>query len=192
MTAGADAWNVVQIAELIRASEAVLLGALRILDVDARATMPRHATWVLSAAELDDLRTMVFEHAEFAERLRLIAEQLPARELLAVYDDVAAGAAAALADGILDPTTVRLAAGALGIRQGCAALADALVSTDVRSAWSELTVAALLNAFRDVDQAVVTHLINESGVDPVLTWAAADDETIRRVVVVLRSYAEQA
>lgn len=186
MTARAEAWNVVQIAELVRASESGLLHALHILDVDARVTMPRQATWSMSAASLDDLRTLLFEHAEIAERMRLIAEQLPMRELLVVYDDVATGAAAALADGILDPAMVRLAAEALDVKGGWAALADALASTDVRSGWSDLTIAGLLEAFRDVDQRLVARLADESAIDPVLTWADADDETIRRVVALLR------
>lgn len=192
MTAAKDAWNVVQLAELIRASEAVLLRALRVVDSSAPESMPRRATWSLSSADVEQLRTLAFEHAEMAQRVQLIAEQLPARELRAAQDDVAAGASAAMVDGILDPATLTVAAGVLDAKQGWAALADCLASTDVRSAWLDLTITALLSTFRDVDQRILTRLINESAVDPGLTWAAADDETIRRVVGVLRSCAEQA
>jgi hypothetical protein len=80
VTADSHAWAVVQIAELVRQSEDLLL-----------------------------------EHG-----------------ITATYDDVREGAAAALADGILDPTVARMTAGALNVRAGWTALANALLSSLVR------------------------------------------------------------
>lgn len=192
MTAASDAWAVVQLAELLVASEDALLAGLRTLSVDARASMPEDGAWVLTGAEAEELRTLLIEHSDRAELLRQLAEQLPESGVSATYGDVRDGAAAALADGILDPVAVRVAASALDAPTGWIALADALASTDVRSAWAQLRTGDLLCAFRDADPQVVTRLLAQAGVRGDERWAAFEDEATRRLAAALRQFARRS
>lgn len=192
MTAASDAWAVVQLAELVLASEDGLLATLRTLSVDARASMPEDGAWVLTGADAEELRTLLAEHGDRAERLRLLVERLPESGVSATYDDVREGAAATLADGILDPVDVQLAARALDRSTGWIALADALVSTDVRCAWAELHLDDLLRAFRHADADVVTRVLVQARVSGDACWATLDDETTRRLAATLRQHAQRS
>lgn len=189
MTAASDAWAVVQLAELVLASEDGLLAALRTLSLDARASMPDDGAWVLTGADAEALRTLLTEHSDRAERLRLLAEHLPESGVSATYGDVRDGAATALADGILDPVDVRLAASVLGLAAGWKALADALASTDVRCAWTHLRTDDLLRAFRGADADVVARVLAQAEVRAEECWASLDDEAISRLAATLRHYA---
>lgn len=188
MTGGVDAWTVVQIAELVRASEELLLRTLRVLDADACARMPESASWILSASDTEELRTILFEHGDVSERLRALTESLPATGVVATYDDVRAGAATALADGPLDPAAVTMAAAALDVRTGWTALSDALVSTDVRTAWSGLRVRVVLGSFRRADPRLVGQLLHEVGVEPDALWSDLTPDATQRIAAGLRSY----
>lgn len=116
MPEASDAWQVVQIAELVRGGEDLLLRALRVLDPGACAGMPEDDGWVLSGSGADELRTLLVEHGEIAERLRVLAERLPEEGVVATYADVRDGAAAAVAEGILDVSALLMAAAALDVR----------------------------------------------------------------------------
>lgn len=192
MTAASDAWAVVQLAELVVASEDGLLAALRTLDIDARASMPDDGAWVLTGSDAEALRTLLVEHSDRAERLRLLAEQIPESGVTATYSDVRGGAAAAMADGILDPAGVQLAASALDRSAGWIALADALVSTDVRCGWTELRAADLLRAFRDTNPDVVAHALAVARVSADERWATLDAEATRRLAATLRQHARRS
>jgi uncharacterized SAM-binding protein YcdF (DUF218 family) len=192
MTAASDAWAVVQLVELVVASENGLLAALRTLSIDARASMPEDGAWVLTGSDAEALRALLAEHGDRAERLRLLADQIPESGVTATYSDVRDGAAAALADGILDPVSVQVAASALDRAAGWTALADALVSTDARCGWTELRVDDLLRTFRDADPEVVAHALEEAGVRADECWATLDDEATRRMAKTLRQHARRS
>lgn len=192
MSSAAEAWTVVQIAELARSSEELLLRALDTLDVDVRAAMPEVSGWVLSGSDADELRTLLTEHSEIGERLRMLAEHLSEEGVTATYPDIRDGAASALADGILDPTVVAMTASALDIPTGWIALADSLVSTDARCAWTELRAGDLLAAFRHVDRRLVVRLLEEAAVGSDECLATLDTEATHRLARLLRSYAHRA
>lgn len=191
MSDATTAWAVVQISEFVRASEELLLRSLRLLDPDATAAMPEDGGWVLSGADGEELRTLLTEHGETAERLRSLAEQIPEHGVAASYSDVRDGAAAALADGILDPTAVTLAARALDVRTGWAALADALASTDVRCGWNGLSARRLLGTFRRADPRLVSRALADADIDPDMFWDELSAEATRRLAATLRSLAER-
>jgi hypothetical protein len=126
------AWTVVQIAELVRADEGLLLRALGQLDPDARADMPDEGSWTLSGQDADELRTLLTQHRDIAEHLHALAELLPDHGVTTTYPEVRNGAAQALAEGILDPCLLIVTVSVLDVRTGWRALAEALTSTDVR------------------------------------------------------------
>lgn len=192
MSEGTDAWRVVALAELLHASEELLLGVVRTLDPDMRATMPADARWVLSEADAETLRTLLGEHADLAEQLRALAERIPDHGVTATYAEVRDGAAAALADGILDPQVVVVTAAALDAQTGWAALADALVSTDVRSAWAGLGCRELLVAFRGVDRHLVARALDRAEVDPEERWPDLGTHVALRLARALRECASQS
>jgi hypothetical protein len=189
MSNPADAWSVVLIAELVRASEELLLRTLRTLDADARAAMPEDGAWLLSGSDADELQTLLTEHGEIAERLCMLAEQLPDGGVTATYADVRDGAVAALANGLLDPAGAAMTAGALNVRAGWTALANALGSTDVRLAWTELRADELLGAFRRADPRLVDRALKDADVAPEAWWAELTEEATRRLAASLRVYA---
>ncbi len=114
-------------------------------------------------------------------------ERIPASGMSATYDELRDGAATVLADGLLDPLAVRAAATA-----GWLALADALLSTDVRHAWEELRIDDRLCSFRDVGSAVVTRLLDQTRVSGSERWATLDDEATRALAATLRQYARRS
>ncbi len=191
MSDASEAWLVVGIAELVGVGEELLLRALRALDPDARASMPEDGGWVLSGSDADELRTLLAEHGEVAERLRTLSERLPEHGVTATYTDVRDGAAAALADGILDPATVVMTATAVDVGTGWVALADALASTDVRGAWTELAVGELLESFRHADRRLVSRALADVAVDAHTPWPDLSLDQTRRLARTLRAYGER-
>jgi hypothetical protein len=190
MSDAADAWLVVGIAELAAVGEELLRRTLGVLDPDARASMSEDGGWVLSGSDAEELRTLLAEHGEIAERLRTLSERLPEQGVTATYADVRDGAAAVLADGILDPAALVVTASALDVRTGWVALADALASTDVRGAWTELTLVELLESFRDADRRLVTRALTDVGVEPDMPWPELSLDQTRRLARTLRAHAE--
>jgi hypothetical protein len=98
-------------------------------------------------------------------------------------------AAADLADGIVDPRRVLLAARLLDVRHGWPALAASLVAGDVVSAWGALTVGELIGRFRDADARVVARVVEEAGLRPGSRFAACPAEQLVAVAAGLRRHA---
>lgn len=187
MSEASEAWAVVQLAELVRTCEELLLRVLDRLDVDVRAAMPEDAGWVLSGEDVEQLRVLLVEHGEIAERLAMCVERLPSDGVVAAYADVREGAAARLAEGILDAAGVVLAASALDVPVGWVALAEALERTDVRGAWDKLGVGALLGSFRRADPGLVSQTLLAAGVEDAVVWPELSAEATRRLAVALRA-----
>lgn len=189
MSGAREAWAVVQLAELVRTCEELLLRALDRLDVDVRATMPEDAGWVLSGEDAEHLRALLTEHGEIAERLSMCAERLPSEGVVATYEDVRDGAAARLAEGILDPAGVLLAASALTVPVGWVALAEALEGTDVRVGWDQLGVRELLGSFRRADPVRVGAVLSAAGAGDAVLWPELSADATRRIAGALRAEA---
>jgi hypothetical protein len=186
------AWRVVQIAELVRASEELLLQALRHLDPDARTGMPDDGAWTLSGEDADDLRTLLIKHHDIAEHLHMLAERLPEHGVTATYGDVRDGAADALADGILDPALLTMTTRALDVQTGWVALATSLASTDVRASWSDLEIGELLGSFRHADRRLVRRVLDEAQVEPDARCDELAPERAARLASVLHTHARRA
>jgi hypothetical protein len=186
--AGHAGWTLVQISELVRRAEELLLdGAL--VGQHAHAAMPPEATIELGAGELRRISVSLLEGVEIAEQLELLAARLPCGGIEAGYDAVRAAAAADLASGIVEPRRALLAARLLDIPHGWEALASSLVAGDVVSAWGTLTVAALLGRFRDADTRIVAQVIEDAGLEPAARFAACPPERLAALAAVLRRHA---
>jgi hypothetical protein len=186
------AWTVVQIAELVRAGEELLLQALHHLDPDARTGMPDDGAWTLSGEDAGELRTLLIQHHEIAEHLHMLAERLPEHGVIATYGDVRDGAADALAEGILDPDLLMITAWALDVQAGWAALATSLASTDVRASWSDLEIGQLLGSFRHADRRLVRRVLDEAKIEPDAQCDELAPERAARLASVLHTYAGRA
>jgi hypothetical protein len=184
-------WAVVQIAELVRNSEELLLRALRQLDPDVRADMPDDAAWVLSGEEADELRGLLCEHRDIAEQMHMLADRIPEHGLTATYADVRDGAADALAEGILDLALLTMATRALDTRAGWTALGESLTSTDVRTSWTDLDVDQLLGSFRDVDRRLVRRVLEMAQLAPDARLDQLTDAQAQQLGDILRTAASR-
>jgi hypothetical protein len=187
--AGRVGWTLVQLSELVRRAEELLLDGITLVGPQAHAGMASDATIALGAAELNRVADTLTEGVEIAEQLELLAARLPAGAVEARYEAVRDAAAADLADGIVDPRRVLLAARLLDVRHGWPALAASLVAGDVVSAWGALTVGELIGRFRDADARAAARVVEEAGLRPGSRFAACPAEQLAAVAAGLRRHA---
>lgn len=164
--AGRAGWTLVQLSELVRRAEELLLDGITLVGPHAHAAMAPDATIELGPVELERVVAALAEGGEIAEQLELLAARLPGDAVVASYDAVRRAAAADLANGIVDPRRLLLAARILDVAHGWPALAGSLTVGDVVSAWEGLTLAELLSRFRDAEPELVARVAAEAGVDP--------------------------
>ena len=179
----------VQISELVRRAEELLLDGVTLVGPYAHAGMPAEATIELGVEELRRVAVSLIEGIEIAEQLKLLAARLPDRGIAADYDAVRDAAAADLASGIVEPRRALLAARMLDVPHGWAALAASLAAGDVVSAWGALTVETLLGRFRDADPRVVAQVATEAGLEPGTRFAACSPERLAALAAGLRRHA---
>lgn len=187
-TTAADIWTVVRVGEALARAEQQHLAMLRLLDRNARVTMPERARWTLGTSALAQMRELLHEQATTMELLHSLAADFPAEEVHATYPQLRDGAAGDLASGILDPDRALLAARALDTGTGWAALADALCAIDVRTLWPRLTLGELLGAFRGADRHAVRRILTEAGLTPDDAFANCPPAKLARLASVLRNF----
>lgn len=187
--AGRDGWTLVQISELVRRAEELLLDGIALVGPHAHAGMAADATIELRATEVRRVAGALTEGVEIAEQLELLTARLPGDEVVAGYEAVREAAAADLASGIVDPRRLLLAARLLDVPRGWRALADSLAAGDVVSAWGTLTVETLLGRFRGADPAVVALVAAEAGCEPGGCLAACPPEQLAALAGGLRRHA---
>jgi hypothetical protein len=187
--AGGAGWTLVQLSELVRRAEELLLDGIALLGPHAHAAMAPGATIELGPAELARVVAALAEGGEIAEQLELLAARLPAAEVCASYGDVRAAAAEDLANGIVDPRRLLLAARVLDVERGWPALAASLAAGDVVSAWGSLTVEALLGRFREADPALVGLVAAEADLAPGARLAECSAEQLAALAGGLRRHA---
>lgn len=187
--AGRAGWALVQLSELVRRAEELLLDGITLVGPHAHAAMGRDATIELGAAELERVVAALTEGGEIAEQLELLAARLPGDAVTASYAAVRDAAAADLANGIVDPRRLLLAARILDAAHGWPALAASLTAGDAVSAWGALTVEGLLGRFRDVDVALVALVAAEAGVEAGARLAACSPEQLAALAGGLRRHA---
>jgi hypothetical protein len=187
--AGRSGWTLVQISELVRRAEELLLDGIALVGPHAHAAMPSQATIEVGADELRRVGASLVEGVEISEQLELLAARLPAGGIAASYDEVRAAAAADLAAGIVEPRRALLAARMLDVSHGWKALAASLAAEDVVSTWGTLTVEALLGRFRDADPRVVAQVVEEAGLAPQTRFDACPSERLEALAAGLRRHA---
>lgn len=187
---GEAGWTLVQVTELARRAEQLLLDSIALFGPHAHAAMAGDATIALGAAEMRRVAESLTESAEIAEQLELLAARLPDHDVEAHYGAVRAAAAADLATGIVDPHRVLLAARLLDVEGGWPALAASLVAGDVVAAWDCLTVAELLGRFRGSDPRTVAQVLDEAGLAPETPFASCMPPQLVALAAGLRRHAD--
>jgi hypothetical protein len=187
--AGSVGWTLVQISELVRRAEELLLDGITLVGPHAHAGIGAEATIELEACDLRRISVALTEGVELAELLELLAARLPEGPVATGYAAVRDAAAADLASGIVDPRRVLLAARVLDVAHGWPALAASLAVGDVVSAWGGLTVEALLNRFRGADRDVVALVAAEADIEASASFAACAPPQLAALAAGLRGHA---
>jgi hypothetical protein len=187
--AGRAGWTLVQISELVRRAEELLLDGIALVGPHAHAAMAPSATIELDADALRRMAGSLLEGVEIGEQLELLATRLPDGGIEASYAAVSGAVAADLASGIVEPRRVLLAARLLDVSHGWEALAASLTAGDVVSAWGPLTVEELLGRFRNADPHLVGQVVEEAGLAPGTRFAACPSEQLAALAAGLRRHA---
>jgi hypothetical protein len=187
--AGRAGWTLVQISELVRRAEQLLLDGITIVGPHAHAGMAANATIDLGEAQVRRVATVLSEGVEIAEQLELLAARLPDTTIADGWEAVRDAAATDLASGIVDPRRALVAARVLDVSHGWPALAASLAEGDAVSAWDRLTVEELLGRFRDADRRVVSQVVAEAGLEPGTCFAACPCEQLTALADGLRRHA---
>ena len=188
MSDDATSWSLLQIAELLRTGDDLLLPRLAALH----AVTPELADGdelTIAAEEATELRTLAEALAEVAGSLQTLVEDMPDGELGVAYGEVAAGAAEDLGRGIIDPARALLAARVLDAATGWRALALALRHADTHAAWEQTTVGGLLGRFRGVDERMLRRVLAVAEVDAEAAFATCDECTTARLAAALEEHA---
>lgn len=189
--AGQAGWTLVQVAELVRRAEELLLDGITLVGPHVHAGMATDATIALGAPQLRRMAAALHEGVELAEQLELLTSRLPGGAVETDYAAVCEAAAVDLAGGILDPRRVLVAARLLDFETGWRALADSLVAGDVVAAWGELTVEALLSRFRGADPHDVELVAAEAGLlEPDVPFSACPPAQLVALAGALRAHAK--
>jgi hypothetical protein len=189
--AGIAGWTLVQLSELVRRAEELLLDGITLLGPQAHAGMSADATIELAPLALQRVAAALSEGVEIAEQLELLAARLPTDALQAPYDAVRDAAAADVASGIVDPQRLLLAARVLDVPHGWPALAASLTAGDVVSTWGGLTVEALLGRFRGADPRVVAEVVATAGLESGARFADCPAERLAALAEGLRRLASE-
>ncbi|HEV7773422.1 MAG TPA: hypothetical protein VGO48_09080 [Conexibacter sp.] len=187
--AGRGGWTLIQISELVRRAEELLLDGVTLVGPHAHAGMPPDATIELGADGLRRVATSLLEGVEISEQLELLATRLPDGRIDAPYDAVRDAIADDLATGIVEPRRVLLAARLLDVPHGWEALAASLAAGDVVSAWGALTVEELLGRFRNANPRIVAQVVEEAGLGQGTRFAACPAERLAALAAGLRRHA---
>jgi len=188
---GRAGWTLVQVSELVRRAEELLLDGVTLVGPHAHAGMAADAAIAIGCTELGRLKCALGECIELAEQLELLAARLPDRPVAAAWERVAAAAAADMADGIVDPRRALLAARLLDVARGWEALAVALTDADAVAAWERLSVEELLGRFRDADPQHVAQVVTEAGIEAGTPFAACSPDQLTALAVGLRRHSGQ-
>lgn len=176
--AGVAGWTLVQLSELARRVEQLLLDGITLAGPHLHADMPAGAALRLTATDVHRVVASLAEGVEIGEQLELLASRLPDGPVDAGYDAVRDAAAADLARGIADPARVLVAARLLDVEHGWPALAACLRGADAVATWGRLGVEELLARFRGADRDIVLALAAEAGLEPAARFASCPPERL--------------
>lgn len=142
-------------------------------------------------ATVDVLKRTAAELFDDAAELEGLVASLPDGEIRVTRTNVQAGAAAHLADGILDVRTAALAASMLPVDSGWRTLAIALQSSEAHTCWTDTTVAHLLGRFRGAKPEAIEEVLRHAHVDRSTPWPDLPVLTVVRLAEVLAATADR-
>lgn len=184
----AEAWALVQAAELVRAGDALLLSGLALLH-EVGPDLDEYDEIVLGADDVAEVMRIGDELAELAGQLQALTEQLPETGVHVTQADVADGAAEDLRHGIIDPRRLTLAARVLPAGSGWHVLAEALRSADTHAGWEQLTLDDLLGRFRGATSTLVQQVLGSADLPAEAELARCDEWDVERLAEALEQHA---
>ena len=191
MAAADHGWQLLRLAELLRALESHQDRALRILYRFDPSMRPAFAA-TLRGGQVDRLHREGIEIAQLAEQIDALLDALPEEEPIPVtYDDVRASAERLLRDSdTLDAAAILLAAQLLDRAAGLPALADGLRASGVYTSWDTTTVGNLLGAFRGVSPQLVRRIATAARMAPGTEIAGCHPDEIAQLADQLDLHAQ--
>lgn len=187
MTATPAAWEVLQVAELIRSADVLLLQGLSTLQAVTPNIQDGYEV-PLDADDVEQLHAVAEHLAEVVDQMRVLVERLPTEGIEVAHDAIAERADADLAGGIIDPARALLAARVLPAVAGWRSLAHALRTADTHLAWETTTVEEVLAAFRGRSDAAVAHIMACAQIEPGARFASCDEPTTARLAAALEDH----
>jgi hypothetical protein len=177
-------------AEVLRSTSRLISDADEYLR-DLTVRMPADTITQIPHDRVAAIATIADDVAQLAMRAQSLGEVLHGRPLEVAYLDVAADAAADLADGVADPQRAMLAAQLLNFPEGWRALADCLRTVEVHETWHGVTVGTMLSAFRGVSPQLARQAAATANLAPGTEFTACSPDDIARLATALESIAAQ-
>jgi hypothetical protein len=182
-------WELVQIGEIVRVVEDLVLSALTTLGPSVHAGIAEGEDIVLGDTAVVEVLDALDEIADLADRLRILAGDFPRRALCLSYPDARDGAVAELSTrGIHDPRRLLVAARLLDTTTGWPSLADALTRNDMHESLGDLTLAELLGAFRGARSHLIRRSAEHAGLSPDQPVSSCSPEKLAQVAFVLGAH----
>jgi hypothetical protein len=183
----AGAWSLLQLAALLRTGQRLLRPGIVTLE-ELTAELPEDRVVRVSTFAVQELHEIGETLAELAGRMQALLAQLPDGDLEVTSAALAREALEDLAQGILDPLRLRLAASAVPAGAGWCALARSLRTTDAHTAWEGIGAEQLLGCFRGADPRLVQRVVAVAEL-PAGAFPAYDTCDVVRLVAALEEHA---
>lgn len=188
MNAGGQALLMVELAELLRASDEAALDALVVLS-GVEPEISATTAIELTATDTADIVTQADRLGDLADQLRTLAERVVPTDTEVRWSVLQEHAAAALAEGVSDERRVLVLARCLSVRTGLRTLAESLRTTDAHLSWTATTIGQVLGAFRSSDDHFVRRLTGRALLSPETLWSACTSEQLASLGEVLDAHA---
>jgi hypothetical protein len=185
-----SAWQCVQIADLLRRVEEAVLEAITVLGTTIHGGIGEGVHRTLGVGEIAGLKEKVAVASDLTDQLAQLGERLPDTRIELSYATAFDGAAADLSEGILDPRMALLAARVLDVKTAWAALAQALLSTDVCAAWEGVTVEQMLLRSRGATRGEARRVIADAGLPAASVFSECSARGIERLATALKRCAD--
>lgn len=185
-----EGWRLVQLAQLGRDVEVLARNMRELLEDFDGDELVAIGSATLDRDQRDALLNDVCALRDAADQVGMLGGELAPREdaLTLSVEAVAEAAAETLSDGSGNIALVQLAARMLHREDGFTALAEGIEADPVAHAsqWGDMTIGALLCAFRDADEQATAWVCASAGVSVDALWTALDVDALARLAWALR------
>lgn len=185
-----DGWRLVQLAQLARDVEALAGRVRELLEGFDAKELVRAGGARLDSGERDALVNDVCALCDAAEQAGMIGGDLAPQDdaVDAPLEAIGEAAVEVLAEGSADVALIQLAASVVQRAEGFPALAEGIEADPVSHAgqWGDVTIDALLGAFRDAEDRVTAWVCASARVSADALWTSLDTDALARVTWAMR------